>query len=139
MPPVAPLPAMMTTELTVLALAGLVQVVQFGIFSVLANLQVGPRTAMGPRDHAPALTGRAGRAQRALSNHFEGLILFTLAVVTVTLGGQASGVTAACAWIYLAARVLYVPAYLLGWTPWRSLIWAAGFAATTIMILASLF
>ncbi len=130
---------MLTTELTVLALAGLLQGLQFAAFSVAANLQVGPKVAMGPRDNAPALTGTAGRLQRAMNNHFEGLILFTLAVVTVTLGGQESGVTAACAWIYLAARILYVPAYVLGWVPWRSVIWAVGFAATMVMILAALF
>ena len=131
--------ATMNPELTVLALAGLLQVAQFVIFSVLANLQVGPRVAMGPRDNTPSLTGHAGRAQRALSNHFEGLILFTLAVVVVTVGGQSSGLTVACAWLYLIARVLYIPAYLFGWTPWRSIIWAIGAAATLIIILASLF
>lgn len=93
---------------------------------------------MGPRDETPKLTGTAGRLQRALTNHFEGLILFTLAVVVVTLGGQASGVTAACAWIYLLARIVYVPAYILGWVPWRSAIWAVGFAATMVMIIAAL-
>jgi len=129
---------MMTAELTVLALAGLLQGLQFAIFSVLANLQVGPKMAIGPRDKAPGLTGQAGRAQRAMNNHFEGLILFTLAVLVVTLGGQASGLTAACAWTYLLARILYLPAYLLGWVPWRSVIWAVGFAATMTMILASL-
>ena len=66
------------------------------------------------------------------------LILF-LPVVVVTLGGQGSGTTAACAWIYLAARILYVPAYVFGWVPWRSVIWAVGFAATMVMILAALF
>jgi uncharacterized MAPEG superfamily protein len=130
---------MMTTELTVLALAGLLQAVQFAAFSITANLQVGPKVAMGPRDNVPALKGTAGRLQRALNNHFEGLILFTLAVVVVTLGGQSSGVTATCAWIYLAARILYVPAYVLGWVPWRSAIWAVGFAATMLIILAALF
>ena len=129
---------MMTAELPVLALAGVVQALQFVAFSVAANLQVGPRVAMGPRDNAPALKGTAGRLQRALNNHFEGLVLFTLAVVVVTLGGQANGLTAACAWIYLAARILYVPAYVLGWVPWRSVIWAVGFAATMLMILAAL-
>ena len=87
----------------------------------------------------PRSAARPGRAQRALNNHFEGLILFTLAVLVVTLGGQASGLTATCAWIYLIARVLYVPAYLFGWTPWRSVIWGIGATATLIMILASLF
>ena len=130
---------MMTPELTVLALAGLVQAIQFAAFSITANLQVGPKVAMGPRDNVPSLKGTAGRLQRALNNHFEGLILFTLAVVVVTLGGQSSGVTATCAWIYLAARILYVPAYVLGWVPWRSAIWAVGFAATMLMILAALF
>lgn len=128
----------MTTELTVLALAGLLQAVQFAAFSIAANLQVGPKVAMGPRDETPKLTGTAGRLQRALTNHFEGLILFTLAVVVVTLGGQANGVTAACAWLYLLARILYVPAYILGWVPWRSVIWAVGFAATMVMIIAAL-
>ncbi|TBN41922.1 MAPEG family protein [Paracoccus subflavus] len=129
----------MTPELTALALAGLLQALQFAAFSVAANRQVGPRVAMGPRDNAPLLRGTAGRLQRALNNHFEGLILFTMAVVVVTLGGQASGVTAACAWIYLAARILYVPAYVLGWVPWRSVIWGVGFGATMLMILAALF
>ncbi|MFC3169353.1 MULTISPECIES: MAPEG family protein [Paracoccus] len=128
----------MTPELTVLALAGLLQALQFAAFSVAANLQVGPRVAMGPRDDPPRLTGTAGRLQRAMNNHFEGLILFTLAVVVVTLGGQSGSVTATCAWIYLLARIAYVPAYVFGWVPWRSAIWAVGFAATTVMILAAL-
>lgn len=130
---------MMTPELTVLALVGLLQGLQFAAFSVAANLQVGPKVAMGPRDNAPVLTGTAGRLQRALSNHFEGLTLFTLAVAVVTLGGQSSGLTVACAWIYLLARLVYVPAYVLGWSPGRSMIWAVGFAATMVMILATLF
>ena len=49
------------------------------------------------------------------------------------------GLTATSAWIYLLARILYVPAYVFGWVPWRSVIWAVGFAASMIMILASLF
>ena len=94
---------------------------------------------MGTRDVKPELTGTAGRLQRALNNHFEGLVLFTLAVVVVTVPGQSSGLTATSAWIYLLARILYVPAYVFGWVPWRSVIWAVGFAASMIMILASLF
>lgn len=129
---------MMTPELTVLALAGLVQAVQFVAYSVTANQQVGTRVSMGPRDVAPQLSGTAARLQRALNNHFEGLIMFTLAVVVVAAGGQSTGLTATCAWIYLVARIVYVPAYALGWTPWRSVIWAVGFFATVLMIVAAL-
>ncbi len=128
----------MTPELTVLTLAALVQVVQFGAFSVTANLQVGARTALGPRDEPIRLLGQAGRIQRAMNNHFEGLILFTIACVVISLSGQSTAFTAACAWVYLIARILYVPAYVLGLTPWRSVIWMAGFIATVLMLLAGL-
>ena len=135
----------MTPELTVLALAGLLQGVQFVLMSVPANMELGPGKTMSPRD--PARLGKplveqvspvTGRLFRALNNHFEGLILFTLAVVVVTLGQQSTPFTAACAWVYLAARVLYVPAYAFGLVPWRSVIWLAGFLATMAMIVAAL-
>lgn len=128
----------MTPELTVLALAGLLQAAQFVAMAIPANLQAGTDRTLGSRDQPLQLTGVAGRLHRAMTNHFEALILFTLAVVVVTLSGAASGFTAACAWAYLAARVLYVPAYALGLTPWRSVVWTVGFAATLAMILAAL-
>ena len=130
----------MTPELTALASAGLLQGVQFLLFAVPANLELGTRYTSGPRDAAPArsMTVRTGRLHRALANHFEGLILFTLAVVVVTLGNQSSAVTQTAAWIYVAARILYIPAYAFGWRPWRSAIWGIGFFATLTMIAASL-
>ena len=130
----------MTPELTALALAGLLQVVQYVLMSVPANLELGTRRTLSPRDGLDLqkeLSPRTGRLVRALDNHFEGLILFTLAVVVVTLSGQSTGFTAAMAWIYLAARVAYVPAYAWGLSPWRSLIWAVGFFATVLMLLSA--
>ncbi len=135
----------MTPEVTVLALAGLLQGVQFVLMAVPANLELGPRKTMSARD--PERLGRplmeqvspgTGRLHRALTNHFEGLVLFTLAVVVVRLSESSSPFTVACAWTYLAARILYVPAYWLGLVPWRSVVWAVGFAATMAMILATL-
>ena len=131
----------MTPELTALTLAALLQIVQFGLFAVPANIELGTGYTSGPRDTAPKrpLSPRTARMQRAMNNHFEGLILFAIAALVVTLSGQSSATTAACGWIYLAARIAYIPAYAFGWTPWRSAIWAVGFAATTIMLLVSLF
>lgn len=130
----------MTSELTALTLAALLQVMQLNLFAVPANLELGTHFTASPRDTAPPrpLSRVAGRLQRALNNHFEGLILFTIAVVVVTLSDQSSDVTRAAAWTYLAARILYVPAYALGLVPWRSLIWAVGFLATVVMLLAAL-
>jgi uncharacterized MAPEG superfamily protein len=128
----------MTPELTALALAGLLQLVQYALYSVAANRQVGSDYALGPRDEKRDLTGAAGRLQRALTNHFEGLVLFTLAVIVVTLGEKSSPLTAACGWTYLAARVAYVPAYAFALSPWRSLIWMVGFLATALMLILAL-
>ena len=130
----------MTPELTALALAALLQAVQFVLYAIPANLELGPGYTMSARDRPPSreMSARTARLGRALDNHFEGLILLTIAVLVVTLGQAASPFTAACAWVYLGARVLYIPAYAYDLRPWRSLVWAVGFFATLLMILAAL-
>ncbi len=130
----------MTPELTALTLAGLLQCLQFAAFAVPANRELGVGYTSSPRDIPPSrqLSIGTARLQRALNNHFEGLILFTLAVVVVTLSGQSTPVTQTAAWVYLGARILYVPAYYLGWRPGRSAIWAVGFFATLTLLLAAL-
>lgn len=128
----------MTHELQVLILAALLHVLYFAIFSVTANMQIGPKTALGPRDEPIHLKGIAGRAQRAMNNHFESLILFGIAAIATTLTDKSSGFSVACASAYLSSRLLYLPAYLQGLTPWRSLIWMVGFFATVAMLIAAL-
>jgi uncharacterized MAPEG superfamily protein len=130
----------MTPELTVLTLAALLQVVQFVLFAIPANRELGAGYTSSARDRAPSrqMSPVTVRLQRAMNNHFEGLILFTIAVVVVTLGQKSSGVTQTAAWVYLAARIAYVPAYALGLRPWRSAIWFVGFLATLTMLIAAL-
>jgi uncharacterized MAPEG superfamily protein len=128
----------MTPELTALTLAALLQVVQFAAYSITAQMQVGTKKALSPRDAPVQLTGKAGRLQRAMNNHFEGLILFGIAVMVITYSSQGNGSTAIACAVYFAARVLYVPAYVFGWVPWRSLIWAIGFTATLYLLLSAL-
>lgn len=132
-------------EATILGLAGLLQVIQIALMAIPANLELGPGKTLGPRD--PARLGKplveqvspiTGRLHRAMSNHFEGLILFTIAVALVVWADASSPLTAACAWTYLAARVLYIPAYAFGWVPWRSILWAIGLLSTVILICAAL-
>ncbi len=135
----------MTPELTALTLAALLQVLQFLLMSVPANLELGPGKTTSARDRSKLggsledqLSEKTARLYRALNNHFEGLILFTIACVVITLSNQSTGFTAACAWTYLIARIFYVPAYYLGLRPWRSLIWMVGFGATALMLLSAL-
>ncbi|KRS13393.1 membrane protein [Roseovarius atlanticus] len=130
----------MTPELTVLTLAALLQVVQFALYAVPANMELGPGYTTSARDREPSrqMSDRTARLGRAMDNHFEGLILFTIACVVIAVSGQSTGVTTACAWTYLIARIAYIPAYYLGLRPWRSLIWLVGFAATALMYLTAL-
>ncbi|MFV0515075.1 MAG: MAPEG family protein [Jhaorihella sp.] len=130
----------MTPELTALTLAALLQVAQIVLVAVPANRELGPGYTMSPRDHPPSrqMSQRTGRLKRAFENHTEWLLPFGIACVVLTVSGQSTAFTAACAWTYLAARILYVPAYALGWRPWRSLIWAAGLLATVLMLGAAL-
>ncbi|WP_299028327.1 MAPEG family protein [uncultured Sulfitobacter sp.] len=130
----------MTPELTALTLAALLQYVQFALYAVPANLELGTGYTMSARDREPSRTmsDKTARLGRAMSNHFEGLILFAIAVGVLQMSGQNTGLTAVCAWVYLFSRIAYVPAYALGWNPWRSFIWFAGFVATLIMLIAAL-
>jgi len=135
----------MNPELTALALAAILQVGQIALMAIPANLELGTAKTLSPRD-ADSLGGpltdqvsrRTARLHRAMTNHFEGLILFSIAVLVVTLAGKTGPVTAIAAYTYLFARVLYVPAYAFGWVPWRSLIWAMGLLATLVLLLAAL-
>ncbi|MCX7567243.1 MAPEG family protein [Sulfitobacter sp. F26169L] len=130
----------MTPELTALTLAALLQFVQFGLYAVPANIQIGSGYLMSARDREPSrqMSVRTARLGRAFENHFEGLILFGIAVGVTQMSDQNSAFTAACAWVYLAARVLFVPAYYFGWMPGRTLIWMVGFLATLLILLAAL-
>jgi len=130
---------MMAAETTALALAALLQAVQIGLAAASMNRDVGAKWNASPRDRQPEFSALTGRLRRAVDNHFEGLILFTIAVLLVVLGDAGSPLTVLCAWTYLLARLLYIPAYAFGWSPWRSVIWAAGFVATLAMILTALF
>lgn len=134
----------MTTELEVLALAVILQAVQFALMSIAANIDLGPSKTLSARDEtrlggplSSQLSDKPARLYRAMNNHFEALILFTAAVVVVILADRTTGFSAICAWTYLGARILYVPAYYFGLAPWRSLIWFVGFLATLAMVLSA--
>ena len=135
----------MTPELTILALAGLLQALQFAIMAIPANLELGSIKTMSARDPDSMegktifeqLSPKTGRLARAMNNHFEALILFTLAVVVVQMSSQNNALTAGCAYVYLISRIAYIPAYYFGLSPWRSYIWFIGFGATLAMIIST--
>ncbi|MEN9010934.1 MAG: MAPEG family protein [Yoonia sp.] len=135
----------MTPELTALTLAAILQFIQITLMAAPANMELGIGKTFSPRDPQrldkpliEQMSVGTGRLHRAMSNHFEGLILFGIAITVISLADKTNAATTFCAWTYLAARVLYIPAYYFGWTPWRSYIWCVGFVATFIILITAL-
>lgn len=135
----------MTPELTALALAAMLQVLQFVLMAVPTNIELPRGKTLSPRDRKrlggdiqDQVSDKTARLIRAWENHFESLALFTIAVIVVSLANTNTAFTATCAWTYLVARILYIPAYYFGLTPWRSLIWFVGFLAAPCMLIAAL-
>lgn len=129
----------MPPELTALACAVLIQSLTIGAYSVVGNLELGPRVTTGPRDgKLPPISVRLGRLMRAVTNGFEGLVMFAPAALIIAISGQSTPITAVAAWVYVAARILYVPAYAYGLAPWRSVIWMVGLASTLTLLVSAL-
>jgi uncharacterized MAPEG superfamily protein len=125
-------------EIKILGYAALLQFVQYILMAVPVNFQMGVAYTGGNRDEQRQPTGIPGRLKRALDNHFEALIMFSIVVFIVVAGEASSSLTEACAWTYLWARVLYIPAYVSGIFLLRSAVWSVGFLATAVMLIVAL-
>ena len=135
----------MTPELTAFTLAALLQCIQFALMAIPANLELGVGKTASPRDLdrlgkpiIELLSVKTARLARAMNNHFEALILFGIAITVISLADKTNAITTACAYTHLGARVLYIPAYYFGWTPWRSLIWFVGFLSTMVILITAI-
>ena len=130
----APLPI----ELIILALSVLLLFVHIGMQGMLATRERGSAWNAGPRDgDMPALSPLAGRADRALANFKETYPAFIAAVLTVVVAGRTGGWSELGVWLWLVARLGYIPLYLAGIPYIRSLVWVAS-AVGILLVLAEL-
>jgi uncharacterized MAPEG superfamily protein len=116
----------MTTELSVLAWSCLLAIVHIWLPIRAKTAQYGLKWNMGPRDEAQASpSAAAGRLERAQANFFETFPLMIAAVAVVSLADLETRWTGIGAWVWLGARVVYVPLYAFGVSGVRSLAWMA--------------
>lgn len=129
---------MFSSELNILALYGLLVVLTLlaQVTGVLTQLDMG--YLISSRDEKRTLEGMVGRLDRALSNSVTAMALFAPAVLILVLKQATTPTSLALAQLFLAARVLYLPAYVFGLTGVRTLVWLAGFAATVALFLLAL-
>ncbi|MEL1251452.1 MAPEG family protein [Aurantiacibacter gilvus] len=120
----------MPPELTVLALAGLLLLVHVFSATHFKTKQYGLDWNMGARDEdLPPLGDLAARLDRARGNFLETLPLAIIGFGGVVLADKASDYTAIAAWVWLGARVTYLPLYWAGIPKVRTYVWAVALLA----------
>ena len=102
--------------------------------AMLATRELGSRWNAGPRDeareHRGVLAGRAARASANFRETYPGFVALALAVVALK---DPSGWGLAGAWLWLVARLVYIPLYLAGIAYIRSLVWLVSLAGLAVM------
>ena len=125
----------MTPELKLLLWSVALTVVQVLVAAATANSQVGLMPLVGNREDLPALTGLAGRAQRAHRNMIENLPLFIALVLIAQIAGRTNATTLLGAQLFFWARLAYAIIYLAG-IPWlRTLAWAVSVIGLVLIFL----
>jgi len=127
----------MTTELTLLAWTLVLALVQIMLVANLRTAETGIQYNASARDgEAPPPRPVTARLQRAQANLFETLPLFIGAVLIAHVSGSEGDLTLWGCWMYLVARIVYIPLYAAGIPYVRSLVWLVSLAGL-IMVLAA--
>lgn len=128
----------MTADLWALVAAMLLAVVQLTLSSVLTLRQLGGVWVAGPRDEAREVTGVSGRFVRAHRNLLEIFPQFVAALFLVHAAQAVGSLSTIGAWLFVIARLVYVPAYAFGPVGVRPVCWLAA-QVGIFMIVVDLF
>ena len=115
----------MPAEIRILALGALLLFIYIFIAVRLKTAQYGRRWNAGPRDEElPAANVLTGRAMRAQNNFLETFPIAIVALAGVVIANRTSATTALGGWIWLGARVAYLPLYAAGIRVVRTIVYA---------------
>jgi uncharacterized MAPEG superfamily protein len=129
----------MTTELSILGWTLVLAIVQFLAPAGFRNRETGIAFNAGPRDEPGPPVGKVtGRLQRAQKNLYESLPLFAAAVLIAHVAHREGALTLWGAWIFLVARIVYVPLYGFGVPMVRSLVWGVSLLGLALVLFAIL-
>jgi uncharacterized MAPEG superfamily protein len=105
----------MAIELKILALGALLLLVHIFTATRFKTAQYGRKWNVGARDEAlPPPTPVTGRTIRAQANFEETFPIAIVALLGVVLASRTSPLTALGGWVWLGARVVYLPLYAAG-------------------------
>ena len=123
------------SELTCLELSVLLWVAHVLTQFFAARGEFGDAYLLSPRDAQPSAKGLAcGRATRALANYVENYVPFVAMALAPIATGQGGGLGALGATIWILARIVYLPVYMMGVIYLRTAIWAISIVGLLMML-----
>ena len=129
---------MLDSELSILALYGIFVALTLILQTTGALLQLDMGYLLSSRDTDRTVTGMAARTERALQNSITALALVAPPILILAVKDNFSAASLVCAQVFLAVRVVYLPAYVFKITGVRTLVWLMGFAATLVLYFLAL-
>jgi uncharacterized MAPEG superfamily protein len=126
----------MSVELRLLAWSVILLIVHIMLQAFFVTRARGVAWNAGPRDEAASapLPAIVGRAQRALDNFKETWPAYIALALALAVTNRTGGMGALGAWIWFAARIVYIPLYLLGVPGLRTLVWAVSLVGLILML-----
>lgn len=130
----------MAVELKILALGALLLFVHIFIAVRFKTAQYGRQWNTSARDEAlPPANPVTGRLMRAQANFEETFPIAIVALLGVVIAGRTSATTALGSWIWLGARVVYIPLYWAGIPIVRTLCWTVSMVGLGMVLWPLLF
>jgi uncharacterized MAPEG superfamily protein len=127
----------MPQEILVLALGVALLFVHISLQAILATLELGRVWNASARDERLEVKGvYAGRAERALKNYLETFAALVALSLALAVLGKTGGLGEKGAWLWLIARIAYIPLYLMGIPYVRSAVWTLSAAGLFLMFVA---
>jgi uncharacterized MAPEG superfamily protein len=130
----------MPVELLILTLGALLLVVHIFAAVHLKTRQYGTKWNTGARDETlPPLDPLAGRLARAQANFQETFPIAIVALLGVVIASRTSQWTALGGWIWLGARIVYLPLYIVGVRGYRTIVWSISMVGLALVLWPLLF
>ena len=125
----------MAVELRIAALGAVLLIIHIFAATHFKTKQYGRQWNVGARDEAlPPLNPVGGRLARAQANFLETFPIAIVALLGVVIAGRTSPMTALGGWIWLGARLIYLPLYAAGVPVVRTLVWTIGLIGILVVL-----